>query len=185
MLLASISLKISLHGSNVQPGHSSNVGSWGHGWKSTHCLLVPWTSIFIFFFFFFDWQVISTGLLRGRKCCTDTPRTSTDPSASLKLWRTSMLLFLTKKLGKPTSLLLKSTGGKDGVQNMSAHHLLLPRENILDWTISKWVSYCLGRLPSLWMAITSLAAMSVVGDVMQHLHWECREHVGLNLEKDG
>lgn len=32
-----------------------------------------------------DWQVISTGLLRGMTCCLDILKTSTDPLVSLKL----------------------------------------------------------------------------------------------------
>ena len=32
-----------------------------------------------------DWQVISSGLLRGKMCYTDTPSTSTDPLVSLGL----------------------------------------------------------------------------------------------------
>ena len=30
---------------------------------------------------FLDWQVTSTGLIRGRMCSADTPGTSTDPLA--------------------------------------------------------------------------------------------------------
>lgn len=141
---------------------------------------MPGASVFILFL---DLQVISTGLSRGKMCYTDTPSTSTDPLVSRGLWRTSTLLFLMKILGKRTSLLLTSAGGKDWVQKMVGYLFFLHREKLLNWNIK--MSLIVPWLAAFSGNGCSLSSFQVGWPIIitQFLSQRSRENVDMNLKK--